>query len=90
MQKLLLGGLKFLAACSGPALILYAIELFEEYFSLGKQTPDTIHTVLVNNHGVYRYITESQNQNFRFFLVTGVLLLLVLFAIIIITKIKKN
>lgn len=90
MKKLLVGTLKFVAACSGPAFILYGIELFEEYFASGKQSRDDVHTVLVNSHGVYRYITESQDFNFRFFLGIGAIALLVMFAVIFVTKIRKR
>jgi hypothetical protein len=89
VKRLLVGASKLMAACSGPALILYAINLFEGSFALGKQSRDQVHTVLVNNHGEYRYITESQNQAFRYFLAAGVLLLLGLFVSIIVTKVKQ-
>jgi hypothetical protein len=86
MKKRLVGALKFAAACSGPASGLYGIHLFEAYFALGKEFRDEIHTVIINNHGVYRYITEAQNLNFRLFLGLGVLGSLAMFAAIIVTK----
>jgi len=89
VKRLLVRTLKIMAACSGPALLLYGINLFEEAFALGKQSRDQVHTVLVNNHGEVRYITESQNQSFKFFLAAGALLLLGLFVSIIVTKIKE-
>jgi hypothetical protein len=90
MKAFLIGALKYLAACSGPGCILYAINLFERHFELGKQSQDLVHTVLVNNHGTYRYITEEQNHNFWFFLAVGVILLLAMFASIAIQKVRDN
>ena len=90
MQRALVRALKLLAACSGPGCILYSIHLFEKYFELGKQSSDESHTVFANNHGVFRYITEAQDKEFRFFLGTGVVLLLGLFASIIVTKIRER
>jgi hypothetical protein len=86
MKKRLVGVLKFAAACFGPASGLYGIHLFEAYFALGKEARDEIYTVLINNHGVYRYITEAQDLNFRFFLGMGVLGSLAMFVAIVATK----
>ena len=83
MKKLLVGTLKFVAACSGPACVVYSIDRLERYMELGMQSPDAIYTVLVHNHGLHRYITEAQDQEIRFFFVLGVLLMPVLFAIAI-------
>lgn len=90
MKKLLVIFLKFVVACSGPAFILYGIKLFDDYFATGTQSRDETHTVLINNHGAYRYITESQDLHFRFFLVIGALGLLALFVLIIVTKIRNR
>lgn len=89
MKKFLIEVFKLVAAASGPACIVYANKLSQEYFALGKQSPDGIHTVLVNNHGVYKYITESQDQHVNYLLGAGALLLPVLFALIVL-KIRKD
>lgn len=45
--------------------------------------------MIANNHGVYRYITEAQNDEIRFFLKAGAALALVMFAMIFL-ELKKN
>lgn len=84
------GFLKLVVASSGTVFGLYAIDRFEHYFEMGTQTPDDTHNVLVNNHGVYKYITESQNHHFHVLFGIGVMLFVVLAAAIIITKTRKN
>ena len=88
MKRFLIEISKLAAASAGPASIVYAINLFEEYFALGKQSPDGIYTVLVNNHGVYRYITESQDQHVNYFFGVGAFLLPVLFALAVLKSRK--
>lgn len=81
---------KLIAASSGPALIIYAISLLEKYFVLGKDAPDDIYTVVVNNHGAYKYVTEAQYREFQWILGLGVLLLLILLGVIIWGKVKER
>jgi hypothetical protein len=86
MKRAIVGTLKLLAASSGPGSILYAIHLFEKHFELGSRSADATHTVLVNNHGALRYITEAQDNEFRVFLGVGIVLSLGMFVAVAVTK----
>lgn len=90
MRKLALVVAQFLAACSGPAFVLYAIHLFEKNFELGKPSPDATHTVLVNNHGAYRYVTEADYQRFQLFLAIGVVLVICMLLTIAYQQFKRR
>ena len=89
MKKIAFGLLKCVAACFGPACMFYSEKLFDEYFASGKQTPDEVYLVPINNHGVYRYITEAQDQHFRIFLGLTVVWVLCLFVVIYVTKFRR-
>jgi hypothetical protein len=86
MKKFLIGLTKLAAACSGPACVLYGINRFEKFFSEGEEAANETHTALINNHGVFRYITESQNQSYHFFLGLGAVLILATAAAIFLTR----
>lgn len=90
MKKLVLVVVKFLAACSGPVCVLYAIQIFEKNFELGKVSPDATHTVLVNNHGEYRYVTEADNHWFQTLLAIGVVLVICMLLAIAYERVKKR
>jgi hypothetical protein len=89
MARFLVLAAKLVMASSGPVCGLYAINLFEKYVAQGTVTRDATHTVLVNSHGAYRYITESQHQHFLFYLWTGISLSLVMMVAIVVSKMKK-
>lgn len=89
MRRLFIEVLKLAMAGSGPALIWHGIGLFGKYFAAGKDSPDGIFRVMANNHGVYRYITDAQDDEYRFFLKVGAALSLVMFAMIL-AKLKKD
>ena len=89
MNNFLVGLAKFAAASSGPACVLYGIDRFERFFSEGKEVANETHTALINNHGVFRYITESQNQTYRFFLGLGAVLILVTAAAIFVSRRRR-
>jgi len=79
-------------ALGGAALacLYYAMELFERYSKLGTQTPDSAHTVRINNHGSYSYITEAQNQHFIFWLTLGIVLIVLFIAAVAAIKVKSS
>lgn len=89
MKKFLVELSKFVVACSGPALTVYHIHLFKKYFANGTQSPDALHTVLLNSHGVNRYITGAQDQILSISLGVAVIMLIVFFAMTIL-KIRKK
>ena len=89
MKKFAVWLLKCVAAFFGPACMLYSEKLFDRYFASGRQTPDEVHFVPLNNHGVYRYITEAQDQHFRIFIGLAVVWVLCLFVVIYVTKFRK-
>lgn len=82
--------IQFLAACSGPVCVLYAIHVFEKNFELGKVSTDATHTVLVKNHGEYRYVTEADNHRFQTLLAIGVVLVICMLLAIAYERLKKE
>ena len=80
---------KLAVACAGPALTLYHIHLFKKYFSLGMESSDGTHTVLLHNHGAERYITAAQDQALSISLGVAVIMLVFFFAMIIFRIRKK-
>lgn len=88
-KKLVFGLLKCFAACLGPVCIIYSKELFDEYFEHGAKTPHGVYVVPLDNHGVYRYITEEQNRHFEVLLGLTALWVICLFAVIYFEKFKK-
>ena len=89
MKRFLSALIKFVLGYSGPALVVYHVFLFKHYFSQGRHTPDVTHTVILNNHGVNRYITEQQDRALDISLVAAVIMTIVFFAMIIL-KIRKR
>jgi hypothetical protein len=89
MRKLLSALIKFFLGYSGPVLVVFHVFLFKHYFSQGMQTPDLTHTVILNNHGLKRYITEQQDRALDVSLLAAVIMTIVFFAMIIV-KIRKR
>ena len=56
--KLSLGGL-------GVLLFFYRNDQFSKFAREGSRTADALHTVLVNNHGSFSYITSAQSDHLR-------------------------
>jgi hypothetical protein len=81
--------LKFAVACSGPASVVFHIHLFKEYFEVGKPAPDKLHAVVLNNHGVNRYITEAQSHSLDISLAVAVGLLVAFFGMIV-ARLRKG
>lgn len=89
MRRLFKALIKFLLGYSGPMLVVFHVFLFKHYFSDGKQTPDLTHTVILNNHGGNRYITEQQDRTLDASLLAAVIMMIAFFAMIIV-KIRKR
>ncbi|WP_411885856.1 hypothetical protein [Polaromonas sp. YR568] len=89
MKKFLSVLIRFLLSYSGPALVVFHVFLFKHLFSLGMQAPDVIHTVILNNHGVNRYITEQQDRALDLSLIAAVIMMIAFFVMIIL-KIRKR
>ena len=89
MKNFIFGLLKLLAACFGPLCMLYSEKLFDKYFTSEKNNSDEIYSVILNNHGSYRYITEAQDQHIKIFLGLAVLWACCLFIAIYIIKFRK-
>ena len=89
MKKFLSALIKFLLVYSGPALTVHHVYLFENYFSQGAQAPDLTHTAILNNHGVYRFITEQQDRVLDLSLLVAVIMTIVFFVMIIL-KIRNK
>lgn len=69
--------------------LYYASELFERYSAQGTEKQDQLHTVLVNNHGDYRYTTEVQNEYYVFWLTTAIVLTGAFMIAVAVIKWKK-
>lgn len=89
MKRRLFVVLKFILACVGPGILLYSISLFDTYHALGANIKDTEHGVPLNNHGVVKYITESQYENFHFYLIAGVVSVAVFIGVLIVIKLRR-
>lgn len=89
MNKLFVGLAKLAVVSSGPASVIYSTLLFDRYFDAGMEASSATHSVEINNHGSYRYITESQDREISIYLGVGVALLVVLFAMIILEIRRK-
>ena len=83
MKNFLVAMIGFVLRYSGPVLTVCHIQLFKHYFSQGKKEPDLTHTVILNNHGVNRYITEWQDQILNISMVVVTIMLAVFFFMII-------
>jgi hypothetical protein len=55
--------LKFLAGAVGTALFFYRNSLFAKFAKEGTSKADLLHTVVLNNHGSYGYITIDQSNH---------------------------
>ena len=88
MAVRVLSPMKYVVAFFGPGCGMYAAHLFDKYSAEGTLVPDSLHTVQTNNHGVYRYVSEAQWNNFHFWLYLAVagILLIIIAAIIQIVK----
>ena len=89
MRRILSALIKFLLGYSGPVLVVVHVLLFRHYFSQGMQTLDASHTVILNNHGVNRYITEQQDRALDISLLAAVIMMIAFFVTIIV-KIRKR
>jgi hypothetical protein len=74
---------------AGPVAVVFHVWLFKGYFESGKATPDPVHFVALDNHGVARYITEAQSRTLDASLAVAVVLLVVFFAMLV-ARLRKN
>ncbi len=77
-----MGKVKFAVACCGPGLVVLHVYLLRNYFEAGKPSPEGLHVILLNNHGVNRYITELQSQRLDLSLGAAAVMLLVFFGLV--------
>lgn len=64
-MKIVLTVFKFFAGGLGVVLWFYRNSLFTTFAREGTSEVDAIHTVLVNNHGSFSYITLDQSDHLR-------------------------
>lgn len=57
--------LKFMAGGFGLVLFFYRNHLFAQYAREGTAIADSVHGILINNHGSYAYITAAQSSHLR-------------------------
>ena len=80
-----MGKVKFAVACCGPALVVFHVYLFKHYFEVAKASPEGLHVIALNNHGVNRYITEAQSDSLDLSLGAAIVMLIVFFGLILAT-----
>lgn len=90
MRTLLCALTRLVLGYSGPILVIYHIYLFRRYFSQALREPDSNHTVILNNHGVIKYITEQQDRILDLSLLAAVVMTVVCFVMVILRIRKKN
>ena len=78
-----MGKFKFALACCGPGLVVFHVSLFKHYFEGGKLSPEGLHVVALNNHGVNRYISEAQSHNLDLSLGAALVMLVVFFGLVV-------
>lgn len=67
--------LKFAAGILGVLVFFYHNTVFSQYAKEGTRTPDSLHKILINDHGSYSYITVWQSERLRDLLIcSGVLI----------------
>ena len=81
--RFLRAALKSLLTYGGPVAVVFHVFMFMTYFELGRSSRDGIYSVVLNNHGVNRYITEVQSQTLDVSLGVAVALLFVFFGLIL-------
>ena len=58
--------LKFLAGGLGTVLFFYRNSLFAKFAKEGTFKADSLHTIVLNNHGSYTYITIQQSNHLNY------------------------
>jgi len=81
--RFLRAALMSLLTYGGPVAVVVHVYLFKKYFELGSLSPDGIYSVVLNNHGVNRYITEAQSLTLDVSLVVAAALSFVFFGLIV-------
>ena len=75
----------------GVCDFFYRTISYERYFKMGSEKADSLHVVLINNHGFYAYITKKQNENLIYLdLFFGILMLAMICVDIYQRKNSKN
>jgi hypothetical protein len=85
-MKKLLSYLSGSLAVFGGGVFFIQTFLFSEYAKSGSLKPDKIHSVLINNHGDYSYITLAQSDCLHLLLVWSVSLVLLAIVIDVINR----
>lgn len=65
----------------GVFLFFYRNYLFQQFSALGTNAADSIHSILVNNHGSYTYITPDQSSRLEFLEISSIVFFSVMIAI---------
>jgi len=88
-MKLFVGGVKLSIFALAGVCHFRAIILMREYIRQGSEFSDSVHTVLVNSHGMYRYISESDFQNYQFCDRLGTFLIVVMIVLVFIEQSRR-
>lgn len=73
MKKLIIYLFTVFLLISSISSFFYGIDLFETYHSKGKETPDKIHSISLNNHGSVHYVSKEQNNRINSFFYIAVI-----------------
>jgi hypothetical protein len=85
MKKALLA-LQFLIGASSIGVFYYYLNRFSAYSIAGTDTPDTVHQVVVNNHGGNTYITIEQSGHLHILFVSAIALFAVAVSVDLIRR----
>jgi hypothetical protein len=85
-MKNVLVPVQFLIGASSIGVFYYYLNRFSTYSIAGTNLPDSMHGIVVNNHGSYTYITAEQSGHLHALLVLAIALFAVAVSIELIRR----
>ncbi|PYS58577.1 MAG: hypothetical protein DMF76_18890 [Acidobacteria bacterium] len=70
----------------GRFSFFYGNSQYAKFAREGKPVPDALHSVLINSHGLYSYITPQQDAHLRWLEAGATILIAAMFALHLIHK----
>lgn len=81
---------KFLIGGAGVLLYFYRNALFSKFAREGTRNADAVHTVFVNNHGSFSYITAGQSEHLHVLAIASTVLVGLMIVIDLIQRRSGN
>ena len=85
-MKIFLLALQFLIGSSSIGVFYYYLNRFSAYSIAGTDTPDAVHSVVVNNHGSDTYITMEESGHLHILFVSAIVLFAVAVSVDLIRR----